>query len=54
LTESLSRLRGWALKCLLDLGDSFDQAIELGQELAADCEEAGRPGEANGLLQLGD
>ena len=38
LTETLLQLRGWALRCLNDLGDSFAQAIEYGQELVADCE----------------
>ena len=38
LTETLLRLRGWAIWCLNDLGDSFTQAIEYGQDLVADCE----------------
>jgi len=38
LTETLLRLRGWAIWCLNDLGDSFPQAIEYGQGLVADCE----------------
>ena len=32
------RLRGWAIWCLNDLGDSFAQAIEYGQSLVADSE----------------
>ena len=38
LTETLLRLRGWAIGCLNDLGDSFAQAIEYGQSLVADYE----------------
>jgi len=38
LTETLLRLRGWAIWCLNDLGDSFPQAIEYGQGLVADSE----------------
>ena len=38
LTETLLDLRGWAIWCLLRLGDSFAQAIEYGQDLAADRE----------------
>ena len=38
LTETLLRLRGWAIWCLNDLGDSFAQAIEYGQSLVADYE----------------
>ena len=38
LTETLLRLRGWAIWCLNDLGDSFAQAIEYGQSLVADSE----------------
>ena len=36
LTETMLRLRGWAIGCLNDLGDSFAQAIEYGQSLVAD------------------
>jgi tetratricopeptide (TPR) repeat protein len=38
LTETLLRLRGWAIWCLNQLGDSFALAIEYGQELVADDE----------------
>ena len=38
LTETLLRLRRWAIGCLNDLGDSFVQAIEYGQSLVADHE----------------
>jgi tetratricopeptide (TPR) repeat protein len=38
LIETLLRLRGWAIWCLNDLGDSFAQAIEYGQDLVADYE----------------
>ena len=38
LTETLLRLRGWAVWCLNELGDSFAQAIEYGQDLVADSE----------------
>ncbi len=38
LTETLLWLRGWAVGCLNDLGDSFAQAIEYGQSLVADSE----------------
>ena len=38
LTETLLRLRGWAIWCLNELGDSFTQAIEYGQDLLADSE----------------
>ena len=38
LTETLLRLRSWAIWCLNELGDSFAQAIEYGQALVADCE----------------
>jgi hypothetical protein len=31
-------LRGWAIWFLNELGDSFVQAIEYGQDLVADCE----------------
>jgi len=37
LTESLLRLRAWAISCLLGLGD-FAQAIDYGEILLADCE----------------
>jgi tetratricopeptide (TPR) repeat protein len=38
LTERLLRLRGFAIWCLGELGDSFAQAIEYGQDLMADRE----------------
>ena len=38
LTETLLLLRGWAIWCLYELGDSFGQAIEYGQSQVADCE----------------
>ncbi|MGH3156065.1 MAG: tetratricopeptide repeat protein, partial [Streptosporangiaceae bacterium] len=38
LTETLLRLRGWAIWCLLTLGDSFTQAIGYGTALLADRE----------------
>jgi tetratricopeptide (TPR) repeat protein len=38
LTETLLPLRSWVIWCLNDLGDSFAQAIEYGQDLVADCE----------------
>jgi tetratricopeptide (TPR) repeat protein len=38
LTETLLRLRGWAIWCLNDLGDSFAQAIQHGQALITDRE----------------
>ena len=38
LTEALLRLRGWAVWCLNELGDSFAQAIDYGEALVADCE----------------
>jgi tetratricopeptide (TPR) repeat protein len=38
LTETLIGLRGWAVWCLGDLGDSFGLAIDYGQPLVADCE----------------
>ena len=38
VTEDLLQLRGWAVWCLNELGDSFAQAIEYGQDLVADCE----------------
>jgi hypothetical protein len=38
LTGTLLRLRGWAIWCLVDLGDSFAQAIDYGKALVADCE----------------
>ena len=38
VTETLLRLRRWAIWCLNDLGGSFAQAIEYGQDLVADCE----------------
>jgi tetratricopeptide (TPR) repeat protein len=37
LTETLLRLRGWAVWCLNELGDSFGLAIGYGQALVADC-----------------
>ena len=37
VTETLLRLRGWAIWCLNELGGSFAQAIEYGQDLVADC-----------------
>ena len=39
LIRTLLDLRGWVLWCLNDLGDSFAQAIEYGQDLLADCEQ---------------
>ena len=39
LTRELLRLRGWAVRCLNELGDSPTQTIEYGQSLAADCEQ---------------
>ena len=38
LTQTLLRLRGWAIWCLNELGDSFAQAIDYGQSLVADPE----------------
>jgi hypothetical protein len=38
LNETLLRLRGWAVRCLNELGDSFVQAIVSGRALVADCE----------------
>jgi tetratricopeptide (TPR) repeat protein len=38
LTEALLRLRGWAIWCLNELGDSFAQAIDYGKALVADAE----------------
>jgi tetratricopeptide (TPR) repeat protein len=38
LAETLLRLRGWAISCLNELGDSFAQAVEYGQALVADFE----------------
>ena len=38
LTKTLLRLRGWALWCLNDLGDSFALAIDYGKALVADRE----------------
>lgn len=38
LAETLLSLRGWAVWCLNELGDSFAQAIDYGQDLVADCE----------------
>jgi hypothetical protein len=38
LTETLLRLRSWAIRSLNALGDSFTQAIDYGQALVADCE----------------
>lgn len=37
LTTSVLDLRGWALWCLNELGDSPSQAIELGEQVLADC-----------------
>ena len=39
LAETLMRLRGWAIGCLNDLGDSFAQAIDYGRDLVADCDQ---------------
>jgi hypothetical protein len=36
LAETLMARRGWALWCLLALGESATQAIELGESLVAD------------------
>ena len=38
LAELLFRLRGWAMWCLNDLGDSFTLAIDYGTSLVADFE----------------
>jgi tetratricopeptide (TPR) repeat protein len=38
VTETLLRLRGWSIWCLNELGGSFAQAIEYGQDLVADRE----------------
>jgi len=35
---TLLELRGWATWCLVELGDSFTQAIKYGQKLVVDCE----------------
>ena len=39
LIRTLLELRGWVLWCLNDLGDSFAQAIEYGQDLVSDREQ---------------
>ena len=39
VTETLLRLREWAVLYLNDVGGSFAQAIEYGQDLVADCEQ---------------
>ena len=39
LTETLLELRGWAVWCLNELGDSFGLAIDYGQALLADSEQ---------------
>jgi tetratricopeptide (TPR) repeat protein len=39
LSETLLQLRGWAIWCLNDLGDSSGQAIEYGQDLVAYSEQ---------------
>jgi tetratricopeptide (TPR) repeat protein len=39
LAETLLQLRGWALWCLDELGDSFVQAVEYGQNLVSDAEQ---------------
>ena len=36
LTETLLHLRSWATWCLTELGDSFTQAIEYGEDLVSD------------------
>ena len=36
--RAMLQLRGWALWCLDELGDSSAQAIDLGEALVADCE----------------
>jgi tetratricopeptide (TPR) repeat protein len=38
LAETLLQLRGWAIWCLNQLGDSFARAIDYGQALVADAE----------------
>jgi tetratricopeptide (TPR) repeat protein len=38
LTHSLLNLRGWAVWCLNDLGDSFAQAVDRGKDVLADRE----------------
>jgi tetratricopeptide (TPR) repeat protein len=38
VTETLLRLRGWSIWCLNELGGSFAQAIEYGQDLVTDRE----------------
>ena len=38
LTKTLRGLRGWAVWCLDELGDSFTQAIDYGKALVADSE----------------
>ena len=38
MTETLLRLRGWSIWCLNELGGSFAQAIEYGQDLVTDRE----------------
>jgi len=37
-SQALLTLRGWALWCVIELGDSPTQAVELGETLVADCE----------------
>jgi tetratricopeptide (TPR) repeat protein len=36
LVETLLELRGWALECMIELGDSFERAVEHGESLVAD------------------
>jgi tetratricopeptide (TPR) repeat protein len=39
VSETLLRLRSWVIWCLDELGGSFAQAIEYGQDLVADCKQ---------------
>ena len=39
LAKTLLRLRGWALWCLNELGDSFGLAIDYGKALVTDSEQ---------------
>jgi tetratricopeptide (TPR) repeat protein len=43
LSERLLNLRSWALYCLGELGDSWSQAVTVGESLAADVERAFGP-----------
>jgi tetratricopeptide (TPR) repeat protein len=53
LTQRMLNLRGWAVRCLNDLGDSFTLAIQYGKTLLTDRERALGPDHPDTLTSCG-